>query len=114
MLSLLGLLISRCQSEPSAPIQPWNQFRGGDPYIPFAKLSPDHKLLLSMYDDEPRVWEVKTGMLLFVIPGPGKVLPAAFSADDSRLVIADFKHVSVWNVKTGKLACRLHSDLTGM
>ncbi len=109
-LSLFALVISASQTS-SPPIQLWNQFQGGDPYIPYAKLSPDHKLLLSMYDDNPRVWDVKTGMLLFVIPGPGKVVPAAFSADDSRLAIADFKGVRVWNVKTGKPACKLNLNL---
>lgn len=110
--SLLALLISASQAwSSSTPIQPWDQFQAGDPYIPFAKLSPDHKLLLSMYDDDPRVWDVKTGMLLFVIPGPGKVLPAAFSADNSRLAIADFKRIMVWNVRTGKPVCQLHLNL---
>ena len=86
----------------------WRQFRGGDAYIPYATLSPDHKLLLSQYDDVPRVWDTQSETLLLVLPGPGHVLPAAFSKDNSRLVIADFERVNVWDLRRGKPVCHLN------
>ncbi|OWK43059.1 WD-40 repeat protein [Fimbriiglobus ruber] len=76
--------------------------------------SPDAKVLATIVNDDVRLREVRTGMILFDLRGsltdPNDI---AFSPDGQTLAVGGNDEIQLWNTRTGQLRSSLKEDDLG-
>lgn len=85
------------------PVPVWTTNHNGR--CTFAEFSPDGQRLIASIDNgRPRIWEAGTGRLLAELEHRGPVAHAAFSPDGQRLLTLTSQNaLHVWEVSTGQL-----------
>ena len=84
---------------------------------PFAAVSPDARLVLTLGDDlKLHLWDTSNGLERFSVPTVGKrpVHSAAFSPGGRYLVtVGPANTIALWDVRTGREAFRLDGEEAG-
>jgi WD40 repeat protein/class 3 adenylate cyclase len=91
--------------------------RGHSQNVTKAAFSPDGTLVVTAsQDNTARVWDARTGKLLWVLRGHGNfVNSAAFSPDGALIVTAsDDQSARVWDARAGRLVTTLNGHTAGV
>ena len=76
------------------------------------KYSPDGRILAAISEEEVRLWNVETGLLLEPIKEPTKQLSIAFHPE-GKLATADSNGINIWDITPGKVRTKTTIPLPG-